>query len=178
MNNRLIITILTSIIILQMLAGLYIVNRAHPPEHPGQFMGMMEDGAGQGMGKPHMTGNRFGKTFCEPEFMKDKLSLNRNQIDKISQLNKKFEEDFTEFRLKIEPERAKLKKMLDADTEDMNAVKNQLKKIEEINVEIHLLRIKQGKEISQILTAEQMKILRDERKQFFEKMRGNQGWKR
>ena len=175
MNNRLIIIVLTSIIILQMIAGLYIINRTHPPERPGEFIGMMEDGPEMGMKRPHMKGNRFGRPFCEPEFMKDKLSLNQDQIDKISLLNRKFEEEFAVFRSKVEPEREKLKTMLEANTNDMGVIKNQLKKIEEINVEIHLLRIKQGKEISEILTPEQMKILRDERKQFYEKMRGNPG---
>ena len=60
-------------------------------------------------------------------------------------------------------------------TQMFNQASEQLKKIEEINTEIHLLRIKQGREISGILTRDQMKILHDERKQFFEKMRHNPG---
>lgn len=175
MNSRTIIIALTSIIIIQMAAGLYMINRRPMPDRPEPFIGMMEDGNDIGMRRPHMKGNRYGRHFCEPDFMKDKLSLNGDQINKISLLNKKFEEEFSGFRSKIEPERDKLKKMLDAETSDMDAVKNQLKKIEDINVEIHLLRIKGGKEISGILNPEQMKILREERKQFFEKMPGNPG---
>jgi Spy/CpxP family protein refolding chaperone len=172
MNSRIVIIVLTSIIIIQMIAGLYIINRPHPPDSPELFMEMMDNGRHMGMGKSHMRGNRFGKHFCEPAFMKEKLSLNQDQISRITVLNKKFEEEFAVFRSRIEPEREKLKKILEANTDDMEAIKKQLKKIEDITVEIHLLRIKQGMEISGILTPEQMNILKNERKQFFEKMRG------
>jgi len=180
MNSRIVIIVLTSIIIIQMIAGLYIINRPQHPYQPGDFIGMMDDDRGIGMGKQyklhkHMKGNRYGMPFCEPGFMRNKLLLNQEQIEKISMLNKKFEEEFSGFSSKIRPEKEKLKKLLESNTDDLNAVRNQLKIIEDINVEIHLLRIKQGRQISKILTPDQMNILRDERKQLFEKMRGNPG---
>jgi len=175
MKNRIIIIVLSSIVVIQMIAGVFILRREQIQTPPLPPFGFMEERTGGEMEKRQMRGNRFGRSFCEPEFMKDILSMNKNQIDKITDLNKKFDLEFFNYIKLIEPERKKLKDMLDSNTTDMNAVKEQLKKIESINVEIHLLRIKQGKEISQILTPEQMNILRSERKMMFEKMQKNHG---
>jgi Spy/CpxP family protein refolding chaperone len=175
MNNRIIIIILSSIIVIQMIAGVFILRRDKMTGPSPSPFGFMEDRMGMEPGKHRMMGNRFGRSFCEPEFMKDRLSMNQEQIDKITTLNKKFDTEFASYITLIEPEKKRLKTLLDNDTDDMTVVKEQLKKIEALNVEIHLLRIKQGKEISQILTPEQMDILRGERKMLFEKMRRNHG---
>lgn len=175
MNNRIIIIILSSIVVIQMVAGIFILKRDPMHGSPMPPFGFMEDRMDGDMGKHHMRGNRFGKSFCEPEFMEGKLSLNQDQKDRINELNKKFDTEFSGYIKLIDPERKKLKDMLDNNTSDMNAVKDQLKKIESLNVEIHLLRIKQGKEISEILTPEQMQILRAERKNLFEKMQKEHG---
>jgi len=177
MSNRITIIILSSIIVVQMIAGIFILRRdpVHGPMQPP--FGFMEDGngTGRGMDRHFMKGNRFGRSFCEPEFMEKKLSLNQSQKDRITELNRKFDSEFSAYAGLIDPERKKLKEMLDNNTADMNAVKDQLKKIENLNVEIHMLRIRQGKEISEILTPEQMNTLRNERKNLFDKMQKNYG---
>ncbi|HNX22475.1 MAG TPA: hypothetical protein PKG60_00405 [Spirochaetota bacterium] len=173
MNNRIIIAILSSIIVIQMIAGIFILRKEHFEGPPPPQFGFMEER--MGMGRHHMRGNRFGGPFCEPEFMKDRLSLNQVQSDRINELNKKFDTEFSGYIKLIDPERKKLKDMLDSNTSDMKAVKEQLKKIEDFNLEIHMLRIRQGKEISEILTPEQMNILHSERKMFFENMQRNNG---
>lgn len=177
MNNRIIIIILSLVVVIQMIAGVFILRRDRPQGPPlsSPFSFMMEEREGMGQGKHRMKGNRLGRSFCEADFMKEKLSLNQNQIDKIANLNKKFDTEFSKFISLIEPEKTKLKDMLDNESDDMNAVKDQLKKIQSIDVEIHLLRIKQGKEISRILTPEQMNTLRGERKMLFENMKRNHG---
>lgn len=175
MNKKIVIIILSSIIVIQMIAGVYILRRDRIQGPPLPPFGFMEDRMERGMGRNKMMGNRMGRSFCEPEFMKDKLSMNQNQIDKITQLNKKFDTEFTGYVKLIEPEREKLKSMLDDKTNDMNAVKEQLKKIQSIDLEIHMLRIKQGKEISGILTPDQMKLLHDERRMLFDNMQRNRG---
>jgi len=175
MKSRIIIIILSSIIVIQMIAGIFILRRdpMHGPLLPP--FGFIEDRMGMEIGKHHMKGNKFGGPFCEPEFMKEKLSLNREQIDKITELNKKFDTEFSGYVKLIDPERKKLKDMLDNNITDMNVIKNQLKKIEAINIEIHLLRIRQGIEISKTLTSGQMNLLHEERKMLFEKMQKNHG---
>jgi Spy/CpxP family protein refolding chaperone len=175
MNSRIIIIILSSIIVIQMIAGVFILRRDKIEGPPPPPFGFMEERLDRDNSKSRRMGNRFGQSFCEPEFMKDKLSMNQEQIDKITDLNKKFDTEFAGYISLIKPENKKLRALLDNDTGDMAAVKEQLKKIEALNVEIHLLRIKQGREISQILSPEQMKILKGERKMLFEKMKRNHG---
>lgn len=179
MKNRTIIIILSSVIVIQMITGVFILRREHIQGPILPPFGFMEDrmgpGMGMGMKKHQMMGNRFGGPFCDPAFMEEKLNLNQSQTDRINELNKKFDIEFAAFIKLIDPERQKLKDMLDSNTSDMKAVKEQLKKIEDLNIEIHLLRIKQGKEISGILTPEQMNTLRNERKMMFEKMQKNHG---
>lgn len=175
MNSRIIIIILSAVIVIQVAAGVFVLKRSNFEGPPPQPFGFMEDRMAMDSGKHRMMGNRFGRSFCEPDFMKEKLSLDKNQTDRITDLNKKFDSEFAGYITLIEPEKTKLKALLDNDTDDMTAVKDQLKKIEALNVEIHLLRIKQGKEISKILTPEQMNLLRGERKMLFEKMKRNHG---
>ncbi len=175
MNSRIIIIILSAVIVIQMAAGVFILKRDKMEDPPTSPFGFMEDRIGMEPGKHRMKGNRFGRSFCEPEFMKERLSMNQEQMDKITDLNKKFDSEFAGYINLIKPEKKKLKALLDNDTDDMTLVREQLKKIEALNVEIHLLRIKQGKEISQILSLEQMNILKDERKTLFEKMKRNHG---
>lgn len=177
MKNRTIIIILSSIIVIQMIAGIFILRRENIQGPPLPPFGFMEDRMepGMGMGKRQKMGNRLGRQFCEPEFMNEKLNLNQNQTDRINDLNKKFDAEFAGYIKQIDPERQKLKDMLDSNTSDMKSVKEQLKKIEALNIEIHMLRIKQGKEISEILTPEQMNTLRNERKMLFDKMQKNHG---
>jgi len=175
MNSRIIIIILSAVIVIQMAAGVFILKKDKIDGPPPPQFGFMEDRMGMEPGKHRMMGNRFGRSFCEPDFMKGKLALNKDQTYRINDLNKKFDTEFTGYIKMIEPEKTKLKALLDSDTDDMASVKDQLKIIEALNVEIHMLRIKQGKEISKILTPEQMNILRDERKMLFEKMKKNHG---
>ncbi len=177
MKSKTIIIILSSVIVIQMIAGVFILRRERIQGPPLPPFGFMEDRMGprMGMGKHQMMGNRFGGQFCDPVFMEEKLNLNQSQTERINELNKKFDAEFAGYIKLIDPERLKLKEMLDSNTGDMNAVREQLKKIEDLNIEIHMLRIKQGKEISGILTAEQMNTLRNERKMMFEKMQKNHG---
>lgn len=181
MKSRTIIIILAVVIVIQTIAGVLIFRKVLTQAPPFPPFGIMEEHMGMepGMemrpGKHRMMGNRFGRQFCSPEFMKDKLSLDGKQAERISELNRKFDSEFAGYIKQINPEREKLKDMLENGSTDMQAVKNQLKKIEDLNIEIHMLRIKQGKEIDSILTPEQMNILRSERKMFFEKMQKYHG---
>jgi Spy/CpxP family protein refolding chaperone len=174
MKSKTVIIILSSIIIIQIIGGIFILNREKELTRNLILspFGVMHDKPEMGHGKHFFKkGNKFGGNFCEPEFMKEKLSMNQEQVEKITELNKKFDSEFSSYNNLIKPERDKLRGMLKSDENvDLDAVKQQLKKIEDINVEINLLRIKQGNEISKILTPEQMKILRAERKLFFDNM--------
>jgi Spy/CpxP family protein refolding chaperone len=174
MKSKTVIIILSSIIIIHTIGGIFLLKRER--ELAGNLMfspfGLMHDRSDMAYGKHSFRKwNKFGGIFCEPEFMKEKLSMDQAQIEKITELNKKFDLEFSSYTNLIKPEREKLKEMLkNEDSIDFDAVKKQLKKIDDISIEINLLRIKQGSEISKILTPEQMKILRNERTLFFDKM--------
>jgi len=179
MKSKTVIIILSSIIIIQIIGGIFILKREKefarnlilPP------FGGMYDESDRPQGKHSLKkGNKFGGRFSEPEFMKEKLSMDQDQIEKITELNKKFDSEFSSYNNLIKPEREKLREMLKSEGNiDFDAVKQQLKKIEDIRIEINLLRIKQGSEISKILSPEQMKKLRSERKLFFDNMQKQHG---
>ena len=178
MKSKTVIIILSSIIIIQIIGGILILNFILNRERElsrnlmlSPFLDM-HDRSDMPYGKHHFKkGNRFGGRFSEPEFMKEKLSMNQDQVERIAELNKKFDSEFSSYIKLIKPEREKLKGMLKSEGNiDFDAVRQQLKRIDDISIEINMLRIKQGSEISKILTPDQIKILRSERKIFFDKM--------
>ena len=179
MKSKTIIIILSSIIIIQMIAGIFILKkeRAFSGNLALSSSGIMHDRSDMTHGKHSFRKwNKFSALFNEPEFMKEKLLMNQEQIEKITELNKKFDSEFSSYYNLIKPERKKLKEMIKNEGNmDFDAVKQQLKKINDIGIEINLLRIKQGHTISKILTPEQMKILQSERKMFFDKAQKQPG---
>ncbi len=142
---------------------------------PGGGPEFMDEGPGMRSGH-HMPGNRFGRNFCGPDFMREKLNLSSEQVAKIEELNRKFgEENIILFR-SMEPEKEKLRSILQKnDKPDITEVRKSLEKMASLNVELQILRIKQGSEIDSILSAEQKKILKSERNRFFEKMQRGRG---
>ncbi|MCL1864506.1 MAG: hypothetical protein FWF73_01695 [Spirochaetes bacterium] len=180
MKSKTVIIILSAIIIIQIIGGIFILNRER--EFTRNLIlspfGVMQDKPDTAHDKYSYfkKGNKFGRMFSEPEFMKEKLAMDQVQVGKITELNKKFDSEFSSYINLIKPEREKLREMIKSEGNiDYDAIKQQLKKIEDIRVEINLLRIKQGSEISKILTPEQMKILKNERKLFFDKMQKQHG---
>jgi len=180
MKSKTIIIILSSIIIIQIIGGIFILKREKELTRKlilSPLFGVMQDKLDIPYGKqPFRKWNKFGGMFSEPDFMREKLSMDQVQIEKITELNKKFDSEFSSYVDLIQPEREKLKDMLKNENNiDFDAVKKQLRKIEDINIEINMLRIKQGSEISKILTPEQIKKLRSERRSFYDKMRKQNG---
>ena len=96
--------------------------------------------------------------------------MNKNQINRIRKIDKQFDTEFSGYIRLIDPEKIKLEVMLDNNSTDMNAIKDQLENIENYNVDIQILRIRHGKELSEILTLEQMSKLHNERKNIFRMM--------
>lgn len=176
MNSRIIIIVLSVIIAILVTVNI-LMFRVHreAPFMPGPGPEYMDGGTG--MRSMHrMTGNRFGRNFCTPDFMKEKLNLSSEQIARIEELNSKFDNETTALFARINPEREKLRNILrDNDRPDMNEVKRTLEKISSLNVKLQLLRIEQGCDIDRILTAEQQNTLRRERDMFFERMQKRRG---
>ncbi|HRS63722.1 MAG TPA: Spy/CpxP family protein refolding chaperone [Spirochaetota bacterium] len=171
-SNRIIIIILSVIVILLVIINIALLRgpRPLPLREPGKFFG---DGrAPMFMERGDMPGHRLGRNFCSPEFMEQRLRLSAEQKEKINRLNDKYEKDLSSFFDNSRELRDKLKEILQKDGDpDYNVVRTLLEKISSINVEIQLMRIKQGKEIDSILTQKQREILQKEREMMFRRMR-------
>lgn len=178
MNSRIIIIILSVIIaILVTFNILMFKGHRNPPFMYGPAGGpeFLDEDPGM-RGRHNMPGNRFGKNFCGPDFMKEKLNLNSDQIIRIEELNRRFREENEAIFREMKPHKDILRKTLQkGESPDMEEVRRTLEKMASLNVQLQLLRIKQGSEIDSILSPEQKKTLQDERHMFFEKMQKRHG---
>ncbi len=180
MNSRIIIIILSVIIAVLVSVNIWMFrDHGEPPFMPGPGQEFMGGGPGPGMmGGHHMSGNRFGRNFCGPDFMREKLNLNSDQIEKIEDLNANLDRDTSAIFEKMRPERDRLRNIMrPGNKPDMTEVRKSLEKLAAFNVEIQLLRIKQGSEIDSILSPDQKETLRKERDSFFERMQRRQGYR-
>ena len=171
MNSRIIIIILSLIIAVLVSFNIWMF-RDHREQFfmPGPGPEFMGEGPGM-RGPHHMPANRFGRNFCGPDFMREKLNLDNAQIARIEELNSKFDSETSILFKQIKTERDKLRSLMTPGIKpDMKEVRSSLEKISSLNVEIQLLRIQQGGEIDSILSPEQKDTLRKERDMFFEKL--------
>ena len=108
----------------------------------------------------HHSRSRGGMCFGNPELMKEKMGLSDKQIKKIEKINLNYQKFFLEKREKLQPKRIKLRKLLLEEKVDLEEVKDILKDMSEVEVDIRIARIKQRIEIEKILTDEQKKKIR------------------
>lgn len=157
MNNRITVIILSAVIVLLVAFGIIYDRKIRYGYGP--FPGFRHHD-----GIMHETGP--GRNFCTPEFMKERLNLSDEQIGKITVLNETFDREHDLLMKKIEPERENLRAILKQDNPDMKQVRAILEKIGAVNIDIHMLRINQGRIISTILDPEQKEKLERERRMF------------
>lgn len=173
MNKKIIIIVISSAVILISLLGILSRRDIIPgPPLPG-FTGE-QDQRPRGR-RQMMKGNRIGRHFCSPEFMKERLELKEEQINRIEELNANFASEYRTLNRKIRPQRTELKKILGESNPDLARVRKLLEEIYSVNIELRMIRIRQGIEISKILTQEQNEKLSQERKKTFRK-RGRYFW--
>jgi Spy/CpxP family protein refolding chaperone len=115
----------------------------------------MGPGEGRGMGPHHF--------FGDPARMKEDLGLTDEQVSRISAINLEHKKQMLAMREQIEPKRAQLQKLLLDENVDLGQVRQTLKEIADLQVEVRMLRIKHRIEIEKVLTAEQRAKLRAER---------------
>jgi len=158
MNNRITIIILSTAIVL--LSGLVIYLVRVPAFGPGpEFFGR---GPGHERIMKGSDPMGPGRQFCMPAFMREKLELTEEQIGKITALNETFQQEHDRIFRETLPERERLRGLLRQDDPDMKQVRSILEKLSRSHVEIQMLRIRQGRMISAILTPEQNERLRRE----------------
>jgi len=158
MNNRITVIILSSVIVILVAFGIIYDRRMRADFGP--YSGFRQHDHAGHRAAP-------GRNFCTPEFMRERLKLSDEQIEKINMLNETFDREHGLLMDKIEPERERLRETLKNDNPDMKQVRAILEKISAMNVDIQMLRINQGRIISGILTPEQQNMLNQERRRMF-----------
>lgn len=112
--------------------------------------------------KMHMRQKHRDMCYGEPEYLKEKLRLTDEQINRIGKINKDYRIKFLKFREKISPKKIRLRRLLLKNNVNINEIRELLKETSAIEVEIRLLRIEQRLSIEKILTPEQRERLRNE----------------
>ena len=107
--------------------------------------------------------------FGNIEKMKKKLELKDNQIDKISKINRKFKKKLLKHKEVLAPKRIRLKGLLLEEDINLNKVRSLLREISDVKIELRLLRIKHRIEIEKILTPDQKRKHRANRKRMRKK---------
>ncbi len=161
MNNKLILIIITGIIASFAMGAFFSRNFHMSP--PG---GPPPEGFSD---RPvmHPRGNPFGRDFCNPEFMRNRLELTEKQIEAVEKLNSRFDNEYSRYNRELQPMRENLKEILSKPDPDMNQVRETLKQMSDLELEIRILRISQGAEISKIIPPQKMEMLHHERKMMY-----------
>ena len=92
-----------------------------------------------------------GKCYGDPEHMKNILKLTDEQITKIGYINGRYKSRLIKYRDKLYSKKQRLRKLLLFKKINFNRLKNILKSISNIEIEIRLIKIKQRLEIEKIL---------------------------
>ena len=121
-------------------------------------MGMYMDRDKDGFRRPMMMrrgimnkGMMGGKCYGDPEHMRNILKLTEKQITKIGYINEKYKTRLITYRDKLFPKKQRLRKLLLNKKINFGRLKNILKSISNIEIEIRLIKIKQRLEIEKIL---------------------------
>lgn len=165
MNKKIIIIIISSLLLILSLFGI-LARRSIIPGP--DFLGLKNHNMYQDH-RRMMRGHRMGRNFCTPGFMRNTLNLDEGQIEKIEKFNRKFDREYAAYNEKIRPQRKRLRQLLSRkSSDDFNEIRKLLEEISEVNIELRMIRIRQGVEISKILSHEQMKELQKERRKMFQ----------
>ncbi len=161
MNNKLVLIIITGIIAAFAL-GAFFSRNFHMPQPDGH----QPEGFSH---RPvmHPRGNPFGRDFCNPEFMRNRLELTEQQIEAVEKLNIRFDNEYSLFNKELRPLQDKLREILKDPNPDMNLVRETMKQISDLELEIRILRISQGAEISKIIPTDKMEVLHHERRMMY-----------
>lgn len=121
----------------------------HTPRPGGPKMGMESC--------PHMKGKAGHPPmfFGNPVMFKQELGLTDQQIAKIEQINLNHHKLMLNEREKLEPKRIQLERLLLEENINLNNVRNLLREIADIRIDIHMLKITHRLEIEKVLTQEQ-----------------------
>ena len=112
----------------------------------------------------HRRHHRRGFWFGKPGYMKKQLGLSEKQINQIAKINKQNKVKMEVIRDKLFPKKKQLRKEILKAKVNLAIIKQILKQIAIIEVDLRYERIKHRLALEKILTAKQKKQLREERK--------------
>ena len=135
--------------------------QAFSQERPSKDPVMGEHGMGHPRGMMGHQGKGF--LFGDPERMQKLLGLTDEQVDRIAEINDQFRKEHAAVMDKIGPKARALRKVLRAETVDLDKARALLKEIGDFQVENRIIRIRHWLEIEKLLNPEQRKKLRDAR---------------
>jgi Spy/CpxP family protein refolding chaperone len=127
--------------------------------------------------KEHKENQRFCQERCPkgPFIFGDLIKLQKeiglsdDQVKKIGDINTNFEKRMLTIKEKLVPMRIQLQKLLIEDVIEMDKVKNLLREISDIRIDIHITRIEHRIEIEKVLTPEQKAKIKTHRHRMHDK---------
>ncbi len=115
---------------------------------------------GPGPGGPKMKSGHPPMFFGNPAMCKQELGLTDQQISKIEQINLNHHKLMLNQREKLEPKRIQLERLMLEENVNLSTVRNLLREIADIRIEIYMLKITHRLEIEKVLTQEQKSKLK------------------
>ncbi len=132
-------------------AGALILNTENGIAYRGR------PGPPPGMGPRH-----HGPFFGDVERMKEMLNLSDGQVKRIRNINARFRKESRSWDEKLRPQLNTLRSLLMKEKYSIPAVRAQLRKISDIEIELKILQIRHRRELRNILTPAQRQELRRE----------------
>lgn len=121
-------------------------------------------GPGYGRHMRHGRRHRRGPFFGNIQRMKDHLSLSDAQVSKIEKINLRFKKAHLSLKEKMVPKKIRIRRLLLEENVDLKKVKVLLRNIADVEVELRYLKIRHRVAIEKVLTPDQKRKLRSERK--------------
>ena len=109
-------------------------------------------------------GHMKGMCFDDDDYMREKLKLSDEQIQTISNINKKFGDRLYDYRNKLSPLGQQLRNLLLSKDIDLSKIRSVLKKISDIELEIRITKIEHRLAIEKTFTPAQREILNQEKR--------------
>ena len=107
----------------------------------------------------------FHRCFGDRQYLQDELNLTEAQIAEVARINTEYKKKHDELREKMVPKRYELRQLLLAEKINIESVRNKLREISDIEVELKIIQIQHRLALQKVLTPAQTKLLLKERRE-------------
>jgi Spy/CpxP family protein refolding chaperone len=142
----------------------FILLLAAPTLYAQHHRGPGFDDHRRGPRGPRHHHHRRGRLWGNPEALKYRFNLSDTQINKIKAINKKYHQKHVQRRDKMYYLRRTLRSIILAPEIDKAKLRSILKKISALEADLRYYKIMHRYEIEKVLTPEQRRMVRDERR--------------